>query len=118
MLDQVMDEISRRADGFRGVALVGMDGVPLVRREGEGSPDLDLCSAEYASMVRQLAGMGANECCGDLRSFASLGARGGLLLERVTDDYFLILALGPQGSVGRGRYELRRAALRLIPELS
>jgi predicted regulator of Ras-like GTPase activity (Roadblock/LC7/MglB family) len=117
MLDSVLEEISRRAAGFRGVALSGMDGVPLVRREGPGGPDLDLCSAEYAAVVRQLAGLGANESCGELRSIATLGADGGLLVERVTDEYFLILSLGPEAMAGQGRYELRRAALKLIPEL-
>ena len=117
MLDSVLEEISRRAKGFRGVALVGMDGVPLVRRQGPEGPDLELCSAEYAGLVRQLAGMGANEFCGDLRSFSTLGAGGGLLVERVTDEYFLILLLSPEGITGQGRFELRRAALQLIPEL-
>ncbi len=39
------------------------------------------------------------------------------ILSRVTEEYYLLLLLSREGNFGRGRFELRRAALALEKEL-
>ena len=118
MLDKALKELSTRAPGFSGVALVGMDGMPLARVDAPGGPDLDLCAAEYSTLIRKVGNMAAHETAGRIGGFMTLGDNWNLLVERVTDEYFLLLIATPELPVGRGRYELRRAALELESELS
>ena len=40
-----------------------------------------------------------------------------MLLERITEEYFLLLVVGPEGTLGECRYRMRRAAFDLEPEL-
>jgi predicted regulator of Ras-like GTPase activity (Roadblock/LC7/MglB family) len=117
MLDDVVQEMARRAPGFRGAAVVGMDGVPLVRLGTPGGPDLDLCAAEYSALLRKLQSMASHAAGGGLRGVLTLLDGCTVLVERVTDDYFLLLAVAPDEPIGRGRYELHRAAAALEPEL-
>ena len=117
MLDSLIQELAGRAPGFRGVAVVGMDGVPLVKREADGGPDMDLCAAEYATLIRSLQGLSSHEGAGKLRGLVTRLQGWNLLAEKVTDEYFLVLVMATAEPLGRGRYELGRAALRLQPEL-
>jgi hypothetical protein len=41
-----------------------------------------------------------------------------LMLSSVSDDYYLLLVMGPEGSYGRARFELRRARLLLADDLT
>lgn len=118
MLDEVLEEIEERAPGFRGAAVVGMDGVPLVKRSAPDGPDLDLCAAEYATLLRSASGLSSHEEAGPFLGLSTRLEAWSLLAEQVSDDYFVLLLVSGQGAVGRGRYELRRAAIRLLPELS
>ena len=117
MLNRILREISARTPGFRGAAVVGMDGMTLVQVAADGGPELELFSAECSALLKSLGGMVSQESCGRLRSLATEGERWNLLVERVTDEYFLLLVVAPEGPLGRGRHELRRAALALEPEL-
>ena len=117
MLDSLMQELAGRAPGFRGAAVVGMDGVPLVKRQAEGGPDMDLCSAEYATLIRSLQGLSSHEGAGRLRGLVTRLQGWNLLAEKITDEYFVVLVTAPGEPLGRGRFELGRAALRLQPEL-
>ena len=40
------------------------------------------------------------------------------ILRRLTTDYFLCLILGPKAQLGRARYEVQKACLRLEGELA
>ena len=117
MLDSLIQELADRVPGFAGVAVVGMDGVPLVKRAADGGPDMDLCSAEYAMLVRSLQGLSIHDGGGKLRGVVTRLQGWNLLAEKVTDEYFLVLIMATSEPVGRGRFELSRAALRLQPEL-
>ena len=50
--------------------------------------------------------------------FTVVAERMTFLVSAVANGYYLLLALAPTGSVGRARFELRRASLVLEEELS
>jgi len=118
MLDEVLRDMAERSPGFRGAAVVGMDGVPLVKRAAPEGPDLELCAAEYSTLLRTLIGLSVHEGAGPLLGLCTRTEAWSLLVEQITDDYFVLLLVSPGPGQGRGRYELRKAALRLLPELS
>jgi predicted regulator of Ras-like GTPase activity (Roadblock/LC7/MglB family) len=118
MLDAVMDEIASRTPGFQGATVMGTDGIPLAQRVVEEGPDLELFAAECSALLKTLCGLSSQEECGTLRGFHSTADRWKLLLERVTTDYFLLLVVTADASLGHCRYRLRSAALDLESELS
>ena len=118
MLEAVMDEIASRTPGFQGASVMGTDGIPLAQRIVDEGPDLELFAAEASALLKTLSGLGSQEECGTLRGFSSAGDRWNLLLERITSDYFLLLIVTSEASVGHCRYRLRCAALDLESELS
>ena len=55
---------------------------------------------------------------GEVQQFTVVAERMTFLVSAVARGYYLLLALAPAGSVGRARFELRRASLVLEKELS
>ena len=118
MLDQSLDEIAERTPGFRGAAIMASDGLPLMHRVVPDGPDLELFAAECSALLKSLSSLTSQEQCGPLNGLSSSGDRWRMLLERINEDYFLLLVVAPDGSLGECRYRLRRAALDLEAELS
>jgi hypothetical protein len=52
-----------------------------------------------------------------VREVATVGDGAITVLSRVTGEYYLLLLLGREGNLGRGRFELRKAAAALEKEL-
>jgi len=53
-----------------------------------------------------------------VQQFTVVAERMSFVVSRVPGGYFLLLALTPSGSLGRARFELRRASLILEEELA
>jgi len=105
--------IAERVEGTRAVSLVGVDGIPIdTYGPGEGV-SVESVAAEMGSFVksnRPLDGGAVQQLC--------LVTDGGkAILSRVTEEYYLLLLLTREGNFGRGRFELKKAALALEKEL-
>jgi len=55
---------------------------------------------------------------GDLRELMVALARSPSSCDSSTKDYFVVLAMKPEGNLGRARYELRKAELMLAHEFT
>lgn len=117
MFKEVLSEILERVDGAGCVLLSGRDGVLVASASREGAPAPDAIAASMADLYRK-AGTALEDAGFGLPVELSVGAGAGhVVLREVTADYLLAASLGPGGSLGRVRFELRRAAAVLEPEL-
>jgi predicted regulator of Ras-like GTPase activity (Roadblock/LC7/MglB family) len=109
--------IADRVEGTRAVSLIGADGIPVETWAGEESISFERLAAEMAGLLRVAGNAGATAGAGPVREVATVADGAISVLSRVTAEYYLLLLLGRDGSLGRGRYELRRAASDLEKEL-
>lgn len=80
--------------------------------------DFDVAVAEYTSLIRSVRRSNNETGVGKLQEVTLTSESGIFILRFVNDDYFVAMITSPEGNFGRGRYELRRAALLLEKELS
>ena len=99
-----------RLDDALAVSLVARDGIPV---ESFSSAELDIeaLAAELLSQVRSISNDHRELEVGPVRQFAVTTDKYSLMLGSLTDDYYLLLVLSDGCSLGRARYELRRATL-------
>ena len=102
--------IHDRLDGARAVSLVGKDGIP-VESHNSGEIDVETLAAELLTQVRSISDDHRELSIGPVRQFAVTTDSHTVMLGSLTDEYFLLLVMGEGASVGRARYELRRASL-------
>ncbi len=110
MFAERLQRIQERLGDALAVSLVGRDGIP-VESLSATEMDVEALAAELLTQVRAISGDHRELAIGPVRQFAVTTDRYSLLLGSLTDEYFLLLVLGQECSLGRARYELRRASL-------
>lgn len=116
MFAERLREIHERIDDALAVSLVGRDGISV---ETHATVDLDIeaLSAELLTQVRAISDDNRELAVGPVQQFAVTTDRYSLMLGALTEEYYLLLVLDGAGSIGRARYELRRASLAFEEDL-
>ena len=121
--DSILRTIVDACGGGLGVALVGSDGIPIAQAAPSQRPqafdadDMAAAGVEFGRIldeIRKVADALGGGAVGE--AVVSL-ARFTLVLRVVDADSFLVLALSPDGNLGRARYLVRRHLLALREEM-
>ena len=120
MFKEALQTIVERTDGSLGALIMGADGLSVEKFfNDEGyAANLDVAAAEFTSLVRGAARSGNDLALGDLRELVVSLASVTFIMRLFNRDYFVVLAMKPEGNLGRGRYELRKAELMLAHEFA
>lgn len=114
---ETLRRVAEKVEGTRAVSLVGSDGIPV---ETWGSPEglsIESVAAEVGGLLKAARSTVSASGDGEVREVATVTDGAITLLSRVTREYYLLLLLAREGNLGRGRFELRKAAAALEKEL-
>ena len=120
MFKELLDTIIEHTEGSLGALIMGTDGIAVEKVLGEAGMEanLDVAAAEFTSLVRSAQRAGVDTGLGGLRELV-ISLEGAMMLVRLLSrDYFVVLALSSEGNLGRGRFELRKAELKLAKEFA
>jgi len=112
-----LSEISNRIEGTRALSLIAADGIPVESVSSDDTLDLEALAAELMNQVQKIGENHRDLDLGDVRQLSVATREMTLMVGSVSKNYFLLLVLGPEGSYGRARFELRRARLQFESEL-
>lgn len=104
--------------GARWAMIVGSDGVLLETDDPSFHVEAENLAAVYAAFYRASRKAATDTDMGGLHASLLVVERGKLLLQALTDDYFLLLFLAGHEHTGKAFFEMSRAATPLIHELS
>lgn len=117
VFQDALRRIAERVEGARAVSLVGVDGIPIDSYAAAEGLSIESVAAEMGALVKTAQSPGwASESAG-VQQMAIETDQTITILSRVTKEYYLLLLLTRDGNFGRGRFELRKAALTLEKEL-
>jgi predicted regulator of Ras-like GTPase activity (Roadblock/LC7/MglB family) len=120
MFKEALETIIERTDGSIGALIMGTDGIAVEKVMSPEASDanLDVAAAEFTSLVRNAQRSGNDIGLGGLREMVIQLESAVFIMRLFTRDYFVVLALKPDGNYGRGRFELRKAELQLAQEFA
>jgi len=120
MFKEALQTIVEKTDGSLGALIMGADGLSVEKffNEEGYAANLDVAAAEFTSLVRSAARSGNDLALGDLRELMVALASVTFIMRLFNKDYFVVLAMKPEGNLGRARYELRKAELMLAHEFT
>jgi predicted regulator of Ras-like GTPase activity (Roadblock/LC7/MglB family) len=110
--------IGNRIEGLIALSLVARDGIAVESVSSDPDLDLEVLAAELIAQARSISDNHRELAVGEVQQFSVTTDRLTVMVGSVADEYYLLLVLGPEGSYGRARFELRRARLLLEEELS
>ena len=120
MFKELLDAIIERTEGSLGALIMGTDGIAVEKMIGEAGAEanLDVAAAEFTSLVRGAQRAGTDTGLGGLRELVVALDQAVMVMRLLSREYFVVLAINPEGNLGRARYELRKAELRLAKEFA
>ena len=119
----ILQEIVENCGGGLGAALMGNDGIPIEEitaagADGEAaSPEIALLGVEFGRVLEEVRKASDSVGGGVLRESVLSLSRFLLIFQPVDEETFLLLALAPDGNLGKARYLMRRQMLALRQEL-
>lgn len=111
MFAERLRAIASRLDGAEVVALVGVDGLPVESHGDCNGLDLEALAAELLAQVHTIGENHRELDMGRVDQFSVTTPGHTAMLGRLDPRYFLLLVLARDASLGRARFELRRAPL-------
>jgi predicted regulator of Ras-like GTPase activity (Roadblock/LC7/MglB family) len=120
MFKEILDKIIERTEGSLGALIMGIDGIAVERslKQAGQEANLDVAAAEFTSLVRSAQKAGNDTGLGNLHELVIALDDAVLLVRLLGREYFVVLAISPEGNLGRARFELRKAELQMASEFS
>jgi predicted regulator of Ras-like GTPase activity (Roadblock/LC7/MglB family) len=119
MLDDALSRIQEVVEGVEAVFVVGMDGMIVAGAPGSDASAWEWIVASYAGVMKKLADANREGNLDPPHELVVGSDKAVLVFRQVTAEYGLLAALDPDaGALGRTRFELRKAAVNLAPELA
>src|SRR5260370_36808669 len=115
MFKAALQSIVERTDGSLGALIMGADGLCVEKfftEEGDAA-NLDVTAAEFTSLIRSASKSGKDLDLGELREVVVAMSNVTIVMRLFNKDYFAVLALKPDGNLGRGRYVLGKSGYAL-----
>src|ERR1044071_5914365 len=120
MFKQTLENILERTEGSLGALIMGLDGIAVERllKDAGQEANLDVAAAEFTSLVRSAQKAGKDTGLGSLKELMISLESAVVIMRLLGKDYFVVLALSPDGNLGRARFELRKAELQIASEFA
>lgn len=117
VFQDTLRRIAERVEGTQAVSLVGIDGIPIDSYRSAEGVSVESVAAELGAFVKSVEGPRTSMYSAPVQQLAVMTDRSTAILSRVTREYYLLLLLSREGNLGRGRFELKKAAVALEKEL-
>ena len=121
--ESILGRIVADCGGGIAAALMENDGIQIAQVRGEGSlqqamdDDIGSTGVEFSRILGEIRKAADILGAGALHETIVCLSRFSLLFRLIDDDIFLVLAISPDGNLGKARYLMRRHQLDLRAEL-
>jgi predicted regulator of Ras-like GTPase activity (Roadblock/LC7/MglB family) len=105
-----LQEMVESVDGSIGAGLVGLDGLVVDQVSLTKDFDITVVGAEYATIVKNSVKASRGFGLGQTDEIMVSTEKALMIMRTVGGEYFVALALGLDGNLGRGRLELKKQA--------
>ena len=104
-----LEGICGRVDGAFAASVMGFDGIPIETVDPKAAVGVELQTllVEYSSILGQVRQAADSLQMGKATEVSIRTERMVAVARMLTPEYFVVVALGPEGNAGRARYELR-----------
>lgn len=115
--DESLRRITNNIEDSLGIAMVGMDGIVVEEHKKDPLLDLQSLGAEYCAVIKDVERASASLGLGSGKEISVITDKAIIILNRINEEYFLLLVLGSEGNFGKGRFLLKKEIAFLEKEL-
>lgn len=118
MFAETLKKVVDNVDGAIAAVVMGLDGIPVesyVRQNDR--VDVNTIGMEFSFILGQVRKAGENLSVGGLEEFSVKAQRLVLICRMLSPQYFMAVAMAPEGNFGKARYLARVATPALAANL-
>ena len=123
--ESVLQSIVDECGGGWGAALMGLDGIAIAQVSASAGTDADdplrgdvtNAGIEFGRILSDMAKAADSLTAGDVREAVVSLDRVQIVFHTVDEDVVLVLAVSPDGNLGKARYLIRRSLMEIRAEL-
>jgi len=116
IFEDVLKEIVERSDGVQGAVIMGMDGIAIGEHLVDPSCAIQTVGIEYALAIKSIQKASQSLSAGTVQEVLVNTQSNIFILRLITDDYFIAVAMVPEGNHGKTRYLMRLSVPSLLKE--
>lgn len=118
MFNAILEKIVHQCPGAVGALIMGFDGIGIeeVTVDNAGL-DLTLVGIEYSNIIKEVRNASEILKVGSLQEVSIKTEKYFVIIQALTDEYFVALVIDRAGNFGKGRYLLMRESFGLKKEL-
>lgn len=119
MFKEVLQEVVDRTEGGVAGLLMGFDGIPVEHYvKDDGTMDVQTVGMEYSVILKDIRRAAEMLDSGNAREVSIQAEKMTTVIRLLNDEYFVAVALRPDGNYGKARFLLRTQGSKLLTELS
>ena len=119
MFKEVLQEVVDRTEGGVAGLLMGFDGIPVEHYvRDDGSVDVETVGMEYSVILKDIRRAAEMLDSGNAREVSIQAEKMTTVIRLLNEEYFVAVALRPDGNYGKARFLLRTQGSKLLTELS
>ena len=118
MFDKALENVVNNVQGATAAVLMGFDGILLEMFSENPEMDVESMGMEFSVLLKEVRKAGELLEAGPANEMTLRTDKLLAVMRVVNEEYFLAMALSPDGNIGKARYLLRVTAPDLNEELS
>ena len=118
MFAEILKKVVDNVDGGLGAVIMGLDGIPVETYTRQADRvDINTVGMEFSFILTQVRRAADSLKVGTFEELSVKAERLVLVTRMVSPQYFLAVAVAPEGNFGKCRYLMRLAAPKLVAQL-
>lgn len=118
MFREILSDVVDRTEGGLAALVMGMDGIAVESYVREDQPlEVENVGMEFSVILKDIRKATELVDAGVAREVTIQGEKLTTVIRLINEEYFVAVALRPDGNYGKARYLLRTGATKLAAEL-
>ena len=118
MFANTLKKVVDNVDGGIAAVVMGLDGIPVETYiKHDDRIDVNTVAMEFSFIITQVRKAGDSLQVGSLEELAIKAQRLTLVCRMLSPQYFVAIAMAPDGNFGKARYMMRMATPQLAAQL-
>lgn len=117
MFAETLKKVVDNVDGALAAVIMGLDGIPVETYVRNDRIDVTTVGMEFSFIISQVRKAGDSLQVGGLEELSVKAQRLVLVCRMVSPQYFVAIAMAPEGNFGKARFLARLATPALVAQL-
>ena len=118
MFAETLKKVVDNVDGGLAAVVMGLDGIPVEQYVRQGDRvDMNTVAMEFSFILTQIKKAGESLQVGGLEELSVRAQRLVLVCRMISPQYFVAVAVAPEGNFGKARFLARMATPALVAQL-